>query len=137
MTKQIVNPSEVSSPTGYSHAVIKPGTPVHLAGQVAASVDGSLVGLGDIEAQARQVFANISAVVAGCGGSLDDIVKLTVFVTDLAFRPAVAKVRAELWPANDFPASTFLVVSSLALVDYLVEIEAVAMIENPFAETHR
>ena len=133
MTKRIVNPPGVSKPTGYSHAVLKRGTAVHLAGQVAAGADGALVGPGDIDAQARQVFANLVTVVEACGGNIQDIVKLTVYVTDLAFRPVVAAARAHRWPDGDFPASTFLVVSSLALADYLVEIEAVAMIEDPVA----
>jgi enamine deaminase RidA (YjgF/YER057c/UK114 family) len=129
MVKQIVNPPTVSTPRGYSHAVRKAGVPVHVAGQVSIDPSGAVVGPGDIEAQARQAFANLAAVVGACGGSMADIVKTTVFVTDLGYRPAVAAARQEHWPDGDFPASTFVVISSLALPELLVEVEAVAMIE--------
>jgi 2-iminobutanoate/2-iminopropanoate deaminase len=115
MTKRIIRPAGVHRTTGYSHAVMKSGTPVFIAGQVAQDIDGKLVGAGDIEAQVAQVFANLKAVVTGCGGTMEDIVKLTVFTTDLKFRPAIAE---------------FLVVQSLATPHLLVEIEAVAVIEE-------
>ena len=130
MVKQIVNPPTVSTPRGYSHAVKKAGVPVHIAGQVAIDSSGAVVGPDDIEAQARQAFANLAAVVAACGGSMADIVKTTVFVTDLGYRPAVAAARQEHWPDGDFPASTFVVISSLALPELLVEVEAVAVVEQ-------
>jgi enamine deaminase RidA (YjgF/YER057c/UK114 family) len=129
MSKQIINPPTVATPTGYSHAIRKSGTPVFISGQVAQDTSGNVVGEGDIAAQAEQVFANLKAVVEGCGGSLSDVVKLTVFVTDLAFRPAVAAARSQYFATGDFPASTFLVVSSLAVPSFLVEVEAVAMID--------
>ena len=87
MTARYVNPPTVSTPTGYSHAVVKTGTPVFIAGQVAADPAGNLVGAGDPAAQARQVWANLAAVCQALGGSLADIVKITIYVTDLAHRP--------------------------------------------------
>jgi enamine deaminase RidA (YjgF/YER057c/UK114 family) len=128
MTKRIIRPSGLHPTTGYNHAVIKEGTPVFIAGQVALDAERNLVGEGDIAAQAEQVFANLRAVVAACGGTMDDIVKLTVFTTDLAHRPAIAEARKRHFRAGQAPASTFLVISSLADPRFLVEIEAVAMI---------
>jgi enamine deaminase RidA (YjgF/YER057c/UK114 family) len=84
-----------------------------------------------VGAQADQVYANIKSVLVACGGSMDDIVKITVFTTDLSHRPALAEARKKHFRAGQYPASTFLVVSSLADPRFLVEIEAVAMIENP------
>ncbi len=129
MPKQVINPPGVSMPTGYSHAVKKSGTPVFIAGQVAVNGQGQIVGEGDIAAQAEQVYQNLRAVVEGCGGTLDDIVKLTVYTTDIAHRPAIAAARERHFKDGTFPASTFLVISSLAQAQFLVEIEAVAMIE--------
>lgn len=89
---------------------------------------GHPVGEGDAEAQARSALASLKLVVEACGGTMADIVKITVFTTDLAHRAAIGKARAEFFPAGEMPASTFLVISSLADPRYLVEIEAVAMI---------
>ncbi len=128
MAKQIVNPSTVSKPTGYSHAVKKAGTPVFIAGQVALDAEGRLVGEGDIAAQADQVMQNLRAVVEACGGSMDDIVKITVYTTDISHRAAIGAARQKHFKDGEYPASTFLVISSLAQPQFLVEIEAVAMI---------
>jgi enamine deaminase RidA (YjgF/YER057c/UK114 family) len=128
MPKQIINPSSMAAPTGYSYAVKKSGTPVFISGQVALAGDGTLVGEGDAAAQTEQAFQNLRTVVEACGGSMDDIVKITIFVTDPAYRPAVAAARQRHFTAGAYPASTYLVVSALAVPQLLVEIEAVAMI---------
>ena len=82
MTKQIINPARMAKPTGYSYAVKKSGTPVFISGQVALDAEGKLVGEGDAAAQTEQVFQNLRSVVEACGGTMDDIVKITIFVTD-------------------------------------------------------
>jgi enamine deaminase RidA (YjgF/YER057c/UK114 family) len=128
MAKQIVNPPKMAPPTGYSYAVKKSGTPVFISGQVALDAEGKLVGEGDAEAQTEQVFRNLRSVVDACGGTMDDIVKITIFVTDAAYRPAVAAARQKHFKEGQYPASTYLVVSALAVPQLLVEIEAVAMI---------
>ena len=128
MTKQIINPPKMAPPTGYSYAVKKSGTPVFISGQVALDAEGKLVGEGDAEAQTEQVFRNLRSVVEACGGTMDDIVKITIFVTDPAYRPAVAAARQKHFKEGEYPASTYLVVSALAVPPLLVEIEAVAMI---------
>ena len=110
--------------TGYSHAA-KAGGFVFLAGQIAQDVEGNLVGRGDIEAQAVQVFENLKAVLASAGTTLDQVVKLTTYTTNVVYRQKIAEVRARYF-TNDFPPNTFLVVSSLATPEYLLEIEAVA-----------
>jgi enamine deaminase RidA (YjgF/YER057c/UK114 family) len=129
MPKQIVNPPTMAPPSGYSYAVKKRGTPVFISGQVGLTADGRLPGEGDIAAQTEQTFQNLRTVVEACGGTMDDIVKLTIFVTDPAFRPAVVAARQRHFSAGAYPASTYLVVSALAVPQLLVEVEAVAMIE--------
>ncbi len=128
MSKTVINPSALAKPTGYSYAIKKSGTPVFISGQVALDGEGKLVGEGDAAAQTEQVFKNLQAVVAGCGGTMDDIVKITIFVTDPSYRPAVAAARLKWFKEGEWPASTYLVVSALAVPTMLVEIEAVAMI---------
>ena len=110
--------------TGYSHAA-KAGGLVFVAGQIAQDVEGALVGKGDIEAQAVQIFENLKAVLASAGATLDDVVKLTTYTTSLAYRPKIAEVRARYFKSY-FPPNTFVVVASLATPEYLLEIEAVA-----------
>jgi 2-iminobutanoate/2-iminopropanoate deaminase len=114
----------VHKTTGYSHAA-KTGGLVFVAGQVAQDAEGALVGRGDIEAQAVQVFENLKAVLASAGAAFDDVVKLTTYTTSLAYRPKIAEVRARYFKGY-FPPNTFVVVSSLATPEYLLEIEAVA-----------
>ena len=129
MAKEIIKPASMSQPTGYSYAVKKSGTPVYIAGQVALDGQGKIVGEGDAAAQTEQVFANIKSVVEACGGAMADIVKINVYVTDISYRPAIAAARQKHFPDGQFPASTFVVISALAQPQFLVEIEAVAMIE--------
>src|SRR5439155_21916152 len=114
--------------TGYSPAV-RAGNTLYISGQVAQDRDGNLVGKGDIAAQAAQVYANLTAVVEAAGGTLQDIVKLNTYTTSLAYRPAIAEARTKYWQ-SDWPASTFVVISSLASPDFLVEIEAIAVLSG-------
>lgn len=129
MPKQIINPSSMAPPTGYSHAVKKSGSPVFISGQVALDGAGKLVGEGDVAAQTEQALRNLRTVVEACGGTLEDIVKITIFVTDASYRPAIAAVRQRFFASGQYPASTYLVVSALAVPSLLVEVEAVAMID--------
>ena len=128
MAKTVVNPAGMAPPSGYSYAIKKAGTPVFISGQVALDADGRLVGENDVAAQVEQVFRNLRTVVEGCGGTMDDIVKITIFVTDASYRPTVATARQRHFKEGAYPASTYLVVSALAVPQLLVEIEAVAMI---------
>jgi len=127
MAKTVINPPTLAKPTGYSYAIKKAGTPVFISGQVALDAEGKLVGENDAAAQTEQVFKNLQAVIEACGGSLDDIVKITIFVTDPSYRPAVAAARLKWFKEGQWPASTYLVVAALAVPTMLVEIEAVAM----------
>lgn len=124
MRREDVAVRGIHKTTGYSHAA-KAGNLIFVAGQVAQDLDGNLVGRGDIEAQAVQVFENLKAVLTSAGTTLDDVVKLTTYTTSVAYRQKVAEVRARYFKTY-FPPNTFVVVASLATPDYLLEIEAVA-----------
>src|SRR5262245_10450571 len=130
MAKTIINPPEMAPPSGYSYAIRKSGTPVFISGQVALDGQGHLVGENDAAAQVEQAFANLRTVVQACGGTLDDVVKLNIYVTDASYRPAVAAARQRHFKQGQYPASTYVVVSALAVPQLLVEVEAVAMIES-------
>jgi reactive intermediate/imine deaminase len=128
MNKRIVAPPFIHQTTGYSHAV-QAGNTLYIAGQVAIDPEGNVVGEGDIEVQVEQVWRNLRSILGYAGGSVDDIVKITVFTTDIAYRPAIAAGRDAVFTQGRFPASTFLVVQSLARPELLVEIEAIAVLE--------
>ena len=126
MAREIIHPASVHSTAGvgYSH-VAKAGDTVFIAGQIALDPDGNLVGKGDVEAQTQQVYANLQAILEELGGSLEDIVKLTTYLTDRSHLDAFRRVRNRFF-TDAFPPNTLLFVSGLAHPDYLVEIEAVA-----------
>ena len=124
MGREAVTVRGAHKTTGYSHAA-KGGGLIFIAGQIAQDVEGNLVGRGDIEAQAVQIFENVKAVLASAGATLDDIVKMTTYTTSLAYRPKIAEVRSRYFTTY-FPPNTFVVVASLAAPEYLLEIEAVA-----------
>ena len=126
-SKTYLNPDTMSQPRGYSH-VVKVGNTAYIAGQVSAARDGTVVGKGDPEAQTRQIWHNLEAAVKSIGGTLNDIVKTTTYVTNINYATAIRKVREERFPTNP-PTSTLLVVAGLANPDFMMEIEAIAIVE--------
>ena len=112
---------------GYSHAV-KVGNTVYVAGQIAWDAQGNLVGPGDIEAQAVQVFENLKRVLEASGALLEDVVKTVVLITHPTYRDAYRSVRSR-YLKEPFPASTLAVIDSLAFPELLIEIECVAVVE--------
>ncbi|MBI3329854.1 MAG: RidA family protein [Nitrospinae bacterium] len=126
-SQQHLNPDTMSQPRGYTQ-VVKVHNTVYIAGQVGVARDGSVVGKGDPEAQARQVWRNLEAAVTSVGGTLQNIVKTTTYVTNINYAAAVRKVREELYQASSPPTSTLLVVAGLANPDFLMEIEAIAVV---------
>jgi enamine deaminase RidA (YjgF/YER057c/UK114 family) len=119
----------VYDPPGYSQAVKVSGaqTILFLAGQVAYEKDGSVKHRGDFRSQAREVFTAIKALVEAGGGTLANVVKINTYVTDVRYRQEFRAVRDEFF-GNKGPASTMVEVSSLAHPDYLIEVEAIAVV---------
>lgn len=109
----------------YSYGV-RAGNALHISGMVAFAADGSIVGEGDIEAQAEQVFANLRAVVEEAGGTMDDIVSTTTYLTDVTQAPAISAARAQHFTGAVKPTHTVLGVAALARPQFLVEISAIA-----------
>jgi 2-iminobutanoate/2-iminopropanoate deaminase len=102
---------------------IRVGDFLFVSGHVGTDASGN-VAVGDCEAQSRQVMANIRGVVEAAGGRMEDVVKITCFLTNMDDYPAYAKVRLETW-TNDPPASSTVGVSTLVRPELLVEVEAV------------
>jgi len=111
----------------YSHAW-KVGNTIYVAGQLATDASGKLVGANDMRAQARQAFENLAAVLEAAGASLADVVKTTVFITDMRHRDAYSEVRQQFYK-GDPPASTLVQVVALAEPGALIEIEAIAVVD--------
>jgi len=132
MSKEIFNPPTIMKPAGYSHvAKVTGGSLVYIAGQVSADVSGKLVGEGDLEAQAEQVFRNLKAAVEAAGGTMADIIKMNVYLVaevDAAEVPKFRAVRDRYVNVEKPPASTLAVITRLARPGWLIEIEAVAAI---------
>jgi enamine deaminase RidA (YjgF/YER057c/UK114 family) len=109
--------------------VVQAGAPLlFMSGLTAYDADGTPVGVGDAGAQARAILTAISELCREAGGTLGDVVKLTVFLVDMANASDVARARAEFFADPPFPASSMVEVSRLASPAQLVEIEAVAAI---------
>jgi enamine deaminase RidA (YjgF/YER057c/UK114 family) len=131
MAKERLCPTGMLKPRGsYSQVVVSdPGRMVFLAGQVALDEDAKVVGVGDIRAQTRQVLQNIKRGVEAVGGTLKDVVSLTVFTTDARYNSDVSEVRREIF-GSDLPASTQVEVAGLMRPELLIEISAVAILST-------
>jgi enamine deaminase RidA (YjgF/YER057c/UK114 family) len=125
--QEYLSPDNLSKSRGYSQ-VVKVDNTVYIAGQVSVAPDGSIVGKGDPEAQVRQIWQNLEAAVQASGGTLQNIVKTTTYVTNIDYTAAVRKVRNELYQGSNPPTSTLLVITALAHPDFMVEIEAIAVV---------
>jgi len=129
---EFLNPSDLPTPPGYTQVVVaRPGRTVYVAGQVALDRDGQLVGDGDFLAQCRQTFANVGRALAAAGADFTHVVKLTTFVTDMSALAHFRAARDEvLGPAIGAPppASTLVQVQRLFRPEFLIEIEAVAVV---------
>ena len=101
---------------------------IFVSGNVAVDADGQLVGRGDVGAQTRQIFQNIAAVLAEAGATLADVVKITTFIVPMDRYGEFSAVRAEVFDGQ-YPASATVGVASLVSPDYLIEIEAVAVVD--------
>jgi 2-iminobutanoate/2-iminopropanoate deaminase len=127
---QFLNPGGLSKPPGYTHVVVaRPGKLVFIAGQVANDKTGKVVS-GDFRAQATQVFENLKTALTAAGASFDDVVKINYYVRNYTpeLRPALREVRDSYVNKEHPPASTLVGVVALANDDYLLEVEAVAVI---------
>ena len=118
-----INPAGISPNPALSPGV-RVGDLLFVSGNVAVDGSGNLVGGSDSEAQSRQVMANIRTIVEAAGGKMEDVAKITCFITDINNYSGYSKVRSETWPSSP-PASSTVVVAGLVRPEYLVEVEAI------------
>ena len=126
MTKETIIPANVHQARGYSHA-IKVGNIIYVSGQVGMGEDNK-VATGGFEAQAKQALENLKRVLEASGANFKDIVKLNTYVTTMEFMPVYRELRRSYF-SDHYPASTLIQVAGLALPEFLIEIEAVAVLE--------
>ena len=127
MTHEILKLESVHPTKGYSHAA-KAGRTLYIAGQVAQDVQGHLVGKGDFEAQVRQVYENLKNILEEAGGKLENIVKMTTFLTHYSYIETYRSTRDKYF-SEPCPPNTLLIIESLALPDYMIEVEAIAVLD--------
>ena len=134
MPKQRLNPPSLfpSLQHGFSQIVAaEGGKTVYLSGQTAWDEKKRIIGGNDLGEQTRQALRNVRTAVEAAGGAMADVVSLRIYVVN--YKPedaaAVGKALREFFPGETAPASTWLGVTSLAVKDFLIEIEAIAVVE--------
>jgi len=131
----IFNPDTLAKPTaGYSHvAEVTGGKIVYIAGQVAIDRSGNLVGKDDFRAQVQQVFENLKSAVEASGGDFHNVIKLNYYCAegvDPAQVPIVREIRDKYVNTANPPTSTFVVVKRLVRPEWLIEVDAVAVVKK-------
>ncbi len=132
MSKRQISTENVSKPSGHFSQGITikaAGTLVFLSGMTARKPDGSIAGIGDIEEQTRQVCENLKAAIESAGGSLDDICRVDVYIRNMEHFDRIHKIRRQYFKAPP-PASTMVEVTKFTSPDYLIEINAIAVLAD-------
>jgi len=130
MPKQQITSAKIRQPSGhFSQATMieARGRLVFISGMTARRPDGTVAGIGDIEAQTRQVCENLKAAIEAAGGTMDDICRVDVYVRNMEHFDQIHKVRREYFTAPA-PASTMVEVTKMTSPDYLIEINAIAVV---------
>lgn len=130
-TVQYINPEGACPAQGlYSHLTrVKAGDLIFVSGQLSVGGDGSVVGVGDFDAQFKQVFENLAGVLAGVGTDFNDVAKFTTYLATSQHIPNFMRLRAALFPSlfktDMYAPNTLLVVDRLVKEEFLIEVEAV------------
>ena len=131
MTLELIDPEELPTPASYTQVIAATGSRlVFVAGQVADDAHGNLVGPGDLAAQARQAFANVDRALAAAGAGPEQVAKITIFVVHHRpeYLPDISEARIAVF-GDHKPADTLVGVETLAEPGYLIEIEAIAVVD--------
>ena len=131
MALEIVRPDGLDTPQTYSHVVVAiGGRVVFIAGQMSDDGEGNLVHPGDLAAQARRVFANLGTALAAAGARPDQVARIGIYVVDHRpeFLPVIEAARTILF-GDHKPTDTLLGVQTLAAPGYLIEVDAIAVVD--------
>lgn len=129
MTRREYRVEGQAEPISHFTDAVRAGELLFVSGIVAVDAEGLLVGGNDVVAQARQIFRNMSAVLAAAGCEFADVVKVTIYLTDIDDRPSINPLRQEVF-GETRPASTLVEVSRLAVDGAMIEIECVALVPS-------
>jgi reactive intermediate/imine deaminase len=110
------------------------GELLFISGQAAIDGNGEIVGVGDFDAQADQVFANLQRVLHAGGSSLANVIKVTIFLRDMSNFPKIVELRGRYF-TPPYPADTIVEVTSLYSPQALIEIEAIAVVNEAMERT--
>ena len=130
MAKKQVQSEKIRTPSGHFSQAISieaKGKLVFISGMTSRRADGTIAGIGDIEAQTRQVCENLKAAVEAAGGTMDDICRVDVYVRNMEHFEKIHKVRREYFKAPA-PASTMVEIAKMTSPEYLIEINAIAVV---------
>jgi enamine deaminase RidA (YjgF/YER057c/UK114 family) len=133
MATMFLNPPELCPTHGWTHAVVAPaGRTIHVSGQVGISATGIVVGQGDLRRQTEQAFENIRLALTAAGATFGDVVNTRLYVVGLRPEhvPIIREVRSRFVDPVHPPASTLVGVTALVGPDWLIEIEATAVLAN-------
>jgi enamine deaminase RidA (YjgF/YER057c/UK114 family) len=131
MTLELINPGELPTHASYTQVIAATGSRlVFVAGQVAEDAQGNVVGLGDLAAQARQAFANLGRSLAAAGAGPEQVTKITIYVVHHRpeYLPDISEARMAVF-GDHKPADTLVGVETLAEPGYLIEVEAIAVVD--------
>jgi enamine deaminase RidA (YjgF/YER057c/UK114 family) len=132
ITLQLINPESLPTPATYTHVVVATGSKtVFVAGQEPEDAQGNLVGQGDLAAQAHQVFANLGRALAAASADPRQVAKITIYVVHHRpeYLPVIEQARVSLFGEHK-PADTVVGVQTLSQPEYLIEVDAVAVIDG-------
>lgn len=127
--KKLINPPSPRAGKAPFAQGVQVGDTIYVSGQIAQDSNGQIVGVGDMDAQARQVFANIEGVLTEAGSSFRDVVKITCYVSDMRYYSDYSKVRSEIFPDADIASAT-VISPGFVNPDALIEIETIAVLES-------
>lgn len=131
MTLELINPEDLPTHASYTQVIAATGSrQVFVAGQVADDAQGNLVGAGDLAAQARQAFANVGRALAAAQAQPDQVTRITIYVVDHRpeYLPDISKARTAIF-GDHKPTDTLLGVETLAEPEYLIEVDAIAVVD--------
>ena len=132
MMLELINPDDLPAPLTYTHVIVAAGSKmVFIAGQEPEDGQGNLVGRGDLAVQARQVFANLGRALAAGGARPGQVAKITIFVVRHRpeYLPVIEEARVALF-GDHKPADTLVGVEALGRPGYLIEVDAIAVIDH-------
>lgn len=132
MSLEHLTPKGLFKPAVFTQVVVATGRRmVFISGQVSMDAEGNLVAEGDLAGQAKQVYANLRLALDGAGAKVSDVAKLTTYVVSYRpdMLPVMSAARTAVLGNDDLPASTLVGVAALAQPGYLIEVEAIAVID--------